>query len=260
MPVTSPTGIGKEKPKWENPRGPKWLQEIIQRLFNEIGVRQPIEGVGVHIDETEGGRQINSFGGAGAQKQELAKKGQVLPFTLTVVPQTDNPSAFAVHIVDGKSNNEWPDVGTDTMGSSTSKGYQVLNIADINDSNIFLRVMFNYLTFEIARLDIYERPNATYPTNKIIFGVPVPGACDDVDDPETDPPAGYGRLNLLIGFTYVKPPPPGSPPGTTGTATAYNLVIGNINFGFVVGALNAQPALCPVTLYPGAAFIQVPTS
>ncbi len=181
----------------------------------------------------------------------------ILPFRLTVIARKDDPDNYSINIIDGKVNNEWPDVGTNTMGSATSPGYQVLDIANITDSNIFIRVMFNYLTFEIARIDIYERPSSTYPTNKIIFGIPIQGACDGVDDPNADPPAGYGRLNLLIGFTYVKPP---APPAVQGTSTAFNLILGNINFGFIVGAFNAQPALCPVTLYPGAGFIQVPTS
>lgn len=181
------------------------------------------------------------------------RSSTTMPFRLRIVARTPpEPGQYAVEILDGKVNNEWPDVGTNAMGVTGSRN---LDIANIENSNIFIRVMFNALTNKIQRLDIYERPNETYPTNKItalVSGVdPVPGACDDVDSPTANPPAGYGSLYIMLGFTYLKPPPPGSPPGTAATPQAFNLRLGNQNFEFIYGSFNGLPGLLPVDVSSG---------
>jgi hypothetical protein len=79
----------------------------------------------------------------------------------------------------------------------------------------------------------------------------VPGACDDVDSPTANPPAGYGSLYIMLGFTYLKPPPPGSPPGTAATPQAFNLRLGNQNFEFIYGSFNGLPGLLPVDVSSG---------
>jgi hypothetical protein len=174
------------------------------------------------------------------------------PFQLTIGKRPADPTLYRVRISDGKVNNEWPDVGDDAMGVT---GSRYLNIENVANSNIFIRVMFNALTNHIERLDIYEKPNETYPSNKITALVsgedPVPGACDDVDLPTADPPAGYGSIYIMLGFTYLQPPPPGSPEGTESTPQAFNLRRDHQNFEFVYGSNNGLPAVLLVDVPSG---------
>lgn len=178
--------------------------------------------------------------------------GDNLPFKLTLVPQNaaagGDPSKFAVQILDGKVNNEWPDVGTVAMGATGGAGYGTLNLDNVANSNIFIRVMFNAKTNVIARLDIYERPNETFPENKITFlltGDPVPGACDAVDNPDTAPPAGYGALHVLLGFSYIQP----ATLTSDAVAVVFQSLLGHLHFQFVYGSQNGLPALLPMLSY-----------
>jgi hypothetical protein len=115
--------------------------------------------------------------------------------------------------------------------------------------------MFNARTNVVVRLDIYERPNETYPANRVTYidpdETPEEDACDEIDNPDTAPPAGYGAFHILIGFAYVKPPPVGSPLGTLGTPTVFNSFTGHVNFQLVLGSYNAAPAILPVAVHSG---------
>jgi hypothetical protein len=175
------------------------------------------------------------------------------PFHLEIVPRPDNPSLFAVQITDGKVNNEWPDVGTDTMGSPTSPGFLSLDIANVENCNVFLRVMFNAKTNVIARLDIYERPNETFPVDQITFlppdEEPDPTEADAADSPDVPPPAGYGVVHILLGYTFLIPPPLESPPGTPSTTAIFNMIRSNIQLDFIYGSKNGLPAVLAVNTY-----------
>jgi hypothetical protein len=239
--------------KWDKPRGPRWLREVIEKLFRELTMRTPVEGLGVYVDRTENGSVISAGSQPGGRTSAATASADSLPFKMSIGPQDPDtggdPAKFAVQIVDGKVNNEFPDVGTTTMGEAGGRGFGTLNIADVENSNIFIRVMFNARTLEIVRLDIFERPNETYPANTITFldpeEEPEPGACDSVDDPATAPPAGYGAIHIALGFTYLQPATPPAEP----VATVFQSEIGNINFELVTGAFNGLPALIPAKTY-----------
>jgi hypothetical protein len=172
------------------------------------------------------------------------------PFLLQLGTRPDEPTQYLVGISDGKVNNEWPDVGTDAMGVTGSRS---LNITNVENCNVFIRVMFNARTNNQERLDIFERPNETYPTNKITWLDPAtaitPDACDAVDNPDDPPPAGYGAFHIMLGFTYLKPPPVGAPPGTPSTPTVFNLMVGNVNYALFYGADDGIPSVLPVATY-----------
>lgn len=214
------------------PWGPKPLRELTDQIEKEINERSPIPGLGIYINETPNGRQISTHPSAGAQTQQAGSSND-LPFTLSLAPREDNPALYAVGILDGQVNDEWPSVGVIQMGQTGGAGFGTLNIANVENSNIFVRVMFNAATNEIVRLDIFERPNETFPINRITFGDPVPGACDSIDSPDTAPPEGYGALHIAFGFTYV----------SAGIPIVFQSRAGHIHFVFVYGSRNGLPAL-----------------
>lgn len=224
------------------------IMEVIRMLILGENV---MEGPNIRKDSS-GGKLILSADPSGRDLGGIS----AFPFKLSVIPRPDSPLQKAVKIYDGKVNNEWPDVGVTAMGGATGPGYQILNIGNVENCNVFLRAMFNAKTNAVVRLDIYERPNETYPANKITYlapdAEPVDGACDAIDNPDTAPPAGYGAIHILIGFTYMKPPPVGSPPGTLPTPKAFNLIRDHIMFDFVYGSQNGLPAVWPVAVYSKA--------
>jgi hypothetical protein len=216
------------------------INAIMEAIKMLIAGENVMEGPNIRKDSSSGKLILSAdpsggFGGKGTT---------IFPFKLSLISRPDNPALWAVRIYDGKVNNEWPDVGTNAMGSGA--GYQILNIGNVSDSIIFIRVMFNIQTNEVVRLDVFERAAALFPVNKITEGTPIPGACDSIDDPNTDPPPGYGTLNVMLGFTYVKPP---IPPAVVGTNVVFQSHMGNLNFVLVSGSLNGAPAVLPVLTY-----------
>lgn len=50
---------------WMKPRGPTWFRKIIDDIYEEITLVQPIPGLNAEVSQTSNGRQINASGGAG---------------------------------------------------------------------------------------------------------------------------------------------------------------------------------------------------
>lgn len=233
-----------QKPKWAKPRGPKFLRDVINQLFEELGRVGALEGLGITVEQTPSGRVISTLNSpAGRAAPSAATAGTATPFAMLLVEQEPPvEGAYAVEITDGKVNNEWPDVGINAMGET---GSRKLNIGNVENSNIFLRIMFNTRTNAQERIDIFERPNETYPLNKITYLAddiePTPGACNAVDGPDDPPPAGYGSIHVLLGFTYVNE--------ESGQPIVFNLVIGNINYALIYGESDGVPSVIPVATY-----------
>lgn len=158
-----------------------------------------------------------------------------LPFLLTLVPsETMGADHWAVRVQDGRVNGEFPDGPLpEPMGPGGSgKGYIVVEVPDVSDCLIYLEADFNADTLEMSSLDIKACAAADFPTNEVT-----------TDDPP------IGNLNILIGFTWLRPPPSGSPDGTPSTPMVTNSIIGDINFNLIYGAYNGAPAIIPVKTF-----------
>jgi hypothetical protein len=215
--MPTPTGIGRERLKWDKPRGPKWLQEIIQRVLTEISARQPLDGIGIHLNETEGGREINYVGGTAKGGISSSNDPDISFFLSDATTNEGTPPVTSnkVFIADGKINGAFPD----GMGSSE----YILDLADPSDSLIYAGATFNPTDLSITDRFLGVSGSGDFPESRV--------------EGETS-----GFLYWMLGFTFFD---------SDDTFRVVNTRVGDINFEFSYGALNGLPALLIVDSAPG---------
>lgn len=78
--------------KWDKPRGPRWLREVIEKIFRELTSRTPVEGLGVFIDRTDNGSILSTVAQPGGKAPAAAAAQAVNPFTAS--PGVEDGSVF----------------------------------------------------------------------------------------------------------------------------------------------------------------------
>ncbi len=123
-----------EKFKWDKPFGP--YKAVIQRLFDGLNQIQPIEGLGIALDQTDHGRQISSTATSGGR----AGGGSIsLPFQVKDVSADDG---LKVQVTDGKINGEFP--------AGMGFGNYILDVAEESFQEVYAIVTFDSETLDIS--------------------------------------------------------------------------------------------------------------
>jgi hypothetical protein len=206
--------------KWDKPRGPRWLREVIEKLFRELTSRTPVEGLGIYIDRTDNGSVISAAsqpGGKASAAAAAAANDPDISFFLSdaSVTEGDPPeTSNRVLVADGKINGEFP--------SGMGVGQYILDLDDPADSIIHAIITFDPDTLDILSRDLAAAGSGALPT------------------PGIDPDTNIGTFIVMLGFTYFD---------SDDVFRVTNTHLGHIDFELVYGALNGQPALLPVRSY-----------
>jgi hypothetical protein len=142
--------------KWDKPRGPRWLREVIDKLFRELTSRTPVEGLGVYVERTENG-SIISTGNQPGGKSPAAAAASAAQHPFQVIPG----EPFEVKYVPGVVETTVPTLGS---GLPISDPAAVIT-EGAGTTTLVLRVTFVYDTDErrykitAADIDAYEIPD-----------------------------------------------------------------------------------------------------
>lgn len=130
-----------QKAKWANPRGPKFLRDVINQLFDAINLCGPLEGLGITIEQTASGRTISTLntpgGKSGAAGAAAANDPDISFFVSDAsVTEGDPPeTSNKIQVNPGKINDDFP------TGLSFAEPY-IIDIAEPDGS--FLLVLMTY--------------------------------------------------------------------------------------------------------------------
>lgn len=149
-------------PRW----GPKALRELISQIEKELNRRAAIPGLGIYVNETEGGREISTHATTGSKSKGIASGESVNdPFTLIESTNTDTPPKPTVAFEVGKFGNAIPKLDGTPLSDApshviTSAGnYQAwlqVNISAAND-NYHPQIDDAEILIEVSNLDPMRR-------------------------------------------------------------------------------------------------------
>lgn len=195
-----------QKAKWANPRGPKFLRDVIAQLFDELNRRTVLEGLGFFVEQTESGRigSVLPSSGRNAAPGAAAATDPDISFFLSdaSVTEGDPPVESNKILVNaGKVNGEFPDgLGTEDY---------IIDVADPADCLVYVLVTFDPDTLEILSRQVGASTAAAFPDDGI-------GVVED----------GVGQFAQLLGFTYFD---------SDDDFRIHQVYLGDINFKIIYG-------------------------
>jgi hypothetical protein len=108
--------------KWDKPRGPRWLREVIEKLFRELTLRTPVEGLGVFVDRTDNGSILSTVHQPGGKAAAAAAAAALHPFK---VEDKSDGSGLKVSVYPGYFITTVPKIGVNGLDADPAPTYGV---------------------------------------------------------------------------------------------------------------------------------------